>query len=64
MRETEYGWQLYGLDELRRASADLEWQRRRVGTVNPRPPGMAQRPDPIFEEVVCPLVELVYASLA
>jgi hypothetical protein len=39
VRETEYGWLLYGLDKPRRAIADLEWQRRRVGTVNPRPPG-------------------------
>jgi hypothetical protein len=39
VRETEYGWVLYDLDKPRRAIADLEWQRRLVGTVNPRPPG-------------------------
>jgi hypothetical protein len=39
VRETEYGWLLYDLDKPRRATADLEWQRRLVGTVNPRPPG-------------------------
>ncbi|MGA2738659.1 MAG: hypothetical protein ABSG65_14580 [Bryobacteraceae bacterium] len=38
-RETEYGWLLYDLDKPRRFAADLEWQRRLVGTVNARPPG-------------------------
>ena len=39
VRETEDGWKLYDLDELRRAAAGLERLRKAVGGVNPRPPG-------------------------
>lgn len=37
--ETEDGWKLNNLDELRRAAAGLERLRKAVGVVNPRPPG-------------------------
>jgi hypothetical protein len=37
--ETEDGWKLNNLDELRRAAAGLEKLRKAVGVVNPRPPG-------------------------
>jgi hypothetical protein len=39
VRETEDGWKLYDLDDLRRALADLEGRNRALGTVNPRLPG-------------------------
>ncbi len=39
--DTEDGcWHLVGLGEARQAASDLEWLRKRVGTVNPRPPGL------------------------
>jgi hypothetical protein len=38
--DTEDGWwHLCDLDDARRAASDLEWLRKRVGTVNARPPG-------------------------
>jgi hypothetical protein len=45
LKEAEYvhgnhdGWQLYSWGEPRRAAADLEWLKNRVGSVNLRPPG-------------------------
>jgi hypothetical protein len=39
VRETENGWKLNELDELRRAAAGLDRLRKAVGAVNRRPPG-------------------------
>jgi hypothetical protein len=39
VRETEDGWKLNNLDDLRKAAAGLETLRKAVGTINPRPPG-------------------------
>ena len=39
VRETEEGWKLYDLDDLRRALVDLEGRNNAVGTLNPRLPG-------------------------
>jgi hypothetical protein len=39
VRETEDGWTLYDIDELRRAAATMEELRNAVGTINPRLPG-------------------------
>jgi len=37
-RDTSNVWH-YDFDELRRSLIDLEWRRKNVGTINPRPPG-------------------------
>ena len=39
VRETETGWKLNDLDELRRAVSTLQWLGDAIGAVNPRPPG-------------------------
>jgi hypothetical protein len=39
IRESEDGWKLYDLDELRRAPDAVAGLKNAVGTVNPRPPG-------------------------
>jgi hypothetical protein len=39
VRETEDGWKLYDLDELRRTAGALEGLKNAVGSINPRPPG-------------------------
>ena len=57
VRETEYGWNFYGLDELRRTVADLERLGMAVGSVNPRAPGW-------HNDLIQRLKKLIARSLA
>jgi len=52
VRETEEGWKLYDLDELRRALADLEGRNNALGTLNPRLPGWHNNLIQLFKKLL------------